>query len=130
MQSKAWKELSESSFLVHHFIVAASEHGFCSGAQHQRKDRYMASPYDTGVFLLQNTKGASQHWNTALRSKDTSSEWPPLSSLENAMRLAIAKAVPTEAMAQRRLKEARGFGDLDGGGGVYKGKKKKQRKKN
>jgi hypothetical protein len=30
-------------------------------------------------------------------------------------------------MKQRRLKEGRGFGDLDGGGGVYKGKKQNKK---
>merc|ERR1712083_935974 len=47
-------------------------------------------------------------------------------SFEQELRKAFASGIPTEAMRERRLKEGRGFSDLDGGGGVYKGKKKKE----
>ena len=44
-------------------------------------------------------------------------------SVEAPLRRAMARAIPTEMMRLRRLRDGRGHGDLDGGGGVYKGKK-------
>jgi len=106
-----WAKLTSSPFLRRQFIVAKQDHGFCDGAQHQRRDRFRSSPFDTVIFALQNTAGAAA--------------WELTDEIEEEVRLAMAKAVPTEAMAQRRAKEGRGFADEDGGGGVYKGKKRK-----
>jgi hypothetical protein len=50
-----------------------------------------------------------------IRSSDLSVEAP--------LRRAMARAIPTEMMRIRRLRDGRGHADLDGGGGVYKGKK-------
>lgn len=44
-------------------------------------------------------------------------------SVEVPLRRAMARAIPTEMMRLRRLRDGRGHGDLDGGGGVYRGKK-------
>jgi hypothetical protein len=30
------------------YLIAEPDHGFCDGAQHQRQDRFRASPYDSG----------------------------------------------------------------------------------
>ena len=103
----AWIELSSSRYKRHSWIVAASDHGYCDGAQHQRQDRYRESTYDTGVFVLQNPQGAAR--------------WPGGPEVEAALREAMAQAVPTEMMKLRRLRDGRGHADLDGGGGVYKG---------
>jgi phosphorylated CTD-interacting factor 1 len=69
-------------------VIAADDHGFCSGAQHQRKDRYYESPYDTGIFVLQN--GAGQE------------KWPLPADFAEKVSQAMAKAVPTDAMKERR----------------------------
>ena len=75
-------------------MVAALDHGFCDGAQHQRQDRYRESPYDTGIFVLQNALGAQR--------------WPASSNeIERKMRIAMADAVPTPMMKLRRLRDGR-----------------------
>merc|ERR1711862_752222 len=53
----AWKKLSSSEFLLASTIIAAKDHGYVSGAQHQRRDRYLEAPFDTGVFVLANAQG-------------------------------------------------------------------------
>ena len=84
-------------------------------APNSRRDRYRESPYDTLLFVLQNPSGAKR-WNC----KETVDK----ETLTDALLVAFAAARPTEAAMARRLKEGRGFGDADGGGGVYHGKKK------
>jgi len=39
LEDPAWMALSASSFKRAFFLVAAADHGFCDGAQHQRQDR-------------------------------------------------------------------------------------------
>ncbi len=79
-------------------------------AQHQRQDRFRESPYDTTVFVLQNAAAAAR--------------WPASQAVQTELLHAMAQSVPTAAAVQRRLKEGRGKADLDGGGAVYKGKKR------
>ncbi len=91
------------------WLVAAADHGFTDGAQHQRQDRFRAAPFDTCVFVLQNEAGARR--------------WPANASIELELREAMAQAVPTPAAVARRLARGRGDADADGGGKkVYKGK--------
>ena len=104
-----WIALSQNKFKKQQWLIAACDHGYCDGAQHQRQDRYRESTYDTGVFVLQNKLGAKK--------------WPSNNPLvETSLREAMAHAIPTEMMKLRRLRDGRGAADLDGGGGVYKGK--------
>jgi len=110
-ESEAFQKLQKSKFLRKSIAIAAKEHGYVSGAQHQRKDRYTDSPFDTVVMVLQNAAGKSK--------------WSIPEEFEEEVRKAFASGIPTEAMRERRLKEGRGFSDMDGGGGVYKGKKKR-----
>ena len=119
-ESAAYQMLMESKYLVFRLAIAAKDHGYCSGAQHQRQDRYLEAPYDTVIFILQNTIGKTLYGTSICASKGRL-------SFENDLRKAFATAIPTDAMKQRRLKEGRGFGDLDGGGGVYKGKKQNKK---
>lgn len=119
-ESSAYQLLQESAHRTLCVAVAAKDHGYCSGAQHQRKDRYLEAPYDTIVFILQNEQGRRVH------SASTSTP-SGAAKFEEELRAAFSTAIPTEAMKQRRLKEGRGFGDLDGGGGVYKGKKQNKK---
>eukprot|EP00961_Rhodomonas_salina_P223520 3022460-Rhodomonas_salina.1 len=54
-QIPAWRALESSKFLqVPPEIISASAHGFCDGAQHQRRpqERFRPSSFDTGVFVL------------------------------------------------------------------------------
>ncbi len=59
-ETRAWQRTSSSKYLRKSVVVAAADHGFCDGASHQRKDAFRQSPYDTGVFVLQTTKGAAR----------------------------------------------------------------------
>merc|ERR1712194_220925 len=156
--------------------IAAKDHGYVDGAQHQRRDRYLAAPYDTGLFVLANAEGKRHFLNpaeeaekkrfTADKQTETRTRKPgnkvnfsqlislsvseaadkghelvkrsvksiPASSsdispqvfvaLKKDLRDAFATAVPTKAEAERRFRDGRGGGDLDGGGRKYKGKKK------
>ena len=91
-------------------MVAKEDHGFCSGAQHQDRDRYRTSPFDTVIFVLQNTAGAAK--------------WHANAAAESDFRLGMADAVPTQQARDRRARIGKGNGDEDGGGGVYRGKKR------
>jgi hypothetical protein len=57
--------------------------------------------------------------NGDIRASDVSVEAP--------LRRAMARAIPTKMMRLRRLRDGRGNADLDGGGGVYKGRKAKRK---
>jgi phosphorylated CTD-interacting factor 1 len=117
LEDSSYQRLCAHKFLEEHILISKVDHGFCDGAQHQRRDRYRASPYDTAVFLLQNEKG-KRKWPSKGAAPHTNL------SLEADLREAFATGVPTLAMTERRKREGRGFADEDGGGGVYKGKKK------
>ena len=62
--------------------------------------------------MLQNAAGARK--------------WVADRAFEEALLQAFAHSVPSSQAMERRMKEGRGFADADGGGGVYKGKKKKR----
>ena len=113
LEDAGYQILSSSQYKRAHWLIAKADHGFCDGAQHQRKDRYRTSPYDTAVLILQNAAGALKYNNTGEET-------------EKQLRAAFAKAIPTQAAAKRRMRDGRGFGDEDGGGGVYQGKKRKR----
>jgi len=117
-----WSKLNDAKngLVKARVLIAASDHGFVAGAQHERKERgvrrFGRAMFDTAVFVLQNAAGANK--------------FPiPAASFDTTVREAFRMALPTDAMRERRLKEGRGFGDRDGGGGVYKGKRKKAMKK-
>ena len=110
LEESSYQQMVQSNFLVNHWIIAKADHGFCDGAQHQRRDRYRVSPYDTAIFILQNKAGRIQY--------------PLPENLQNDLRAAFATGVPTEAAMKRRKRDGRGETDEDGGGGVYKGKKR------
>ena len=73
------------------------------------------------LYILQNKEGVKLYGGKIV-SEEGKNEF------EKQIRNAFAMAIPTNAMRERRLKEGRGFGDLDGGGGVYKGKKSNKSK--
>ena len=111
--SDAWARLSGSPFLRDGpLLVAADDHGYVDGAQHSRRDRHRASPYDTAFFFLQNDAGYAA--------------WPPKRT-KPALRRAMASGKPTDAEARRRASAGRGQAPEDGSGAVYKGKKKNRR---
>ena len=85
--SAAWQGLRKSAFKVLEVTVAATDHGFCDGASHQRQDPYRVSIYDTSVFVLQSKKAAKWAFDAAASEKD--------------LRKAMALAVPN-ASAQAR----------------------------
>ena len=111
LEDRGYQTLTSSAHKRAHWVIAKADHGFCDGAQHQRRDRYRSSPYDTAIFILQNKAGAVRYGKTGHET-------------EQELRAAFAKAIPTNAAAMRRMRDGRGFGDEDGGGGVYRGKKK------
>ena len=110
LEESSYQSMCNSPFKMKHWIIAKADHGFCDGAQHQRRDRYRVSPYDTAIFILQNKAG--------------SIKYIPSTTLEQELREAFASGVPTEAAIERRKRDGRGETDEDGGGGVYKGKKR------
>lgn len=110
LEDAAYQKLCRSEQLRAKWIIAKNDHGFCDGAQHQRRDRFRESPFDTVVFVLQNDAGNAR--------------WAPSLECEEQLRLAFATGFPTHAASERRLKAGRGFADQDGGGGVYKGRKR------
>jgi len=112
LEDEGYNLMSSSSSKRAHWLIAKEEHGFCDGAQHQRRDRFRSSPYDTAIFVLQNEAGALK--------------WPVNTSVETELRRAFAAGVPTASAIARRKRDGRGFADEDGGGGVYKGKKKRR----
>ena len=135
-------------FLRLSLAVPKADHGFCDGAQHQRRDRYRESPYDTYVLVLQNDAAAAR-WpckgHQLLPSAPTDHEGAAAAAAESStpnhkaataakksvaasLLEAFALAKPTAAAVARRAKEGRGFADADGGGGVFKGKKNKKNK--
>merc|ERR1712129_508625 len=113
-ESIAFQRLETSKWNRGQVLIAAVDHGYVDGASHQRRDRHRASPYDTLVVFLQNTAASIGGWAV---------------TEEKLMRLrsAFARGIPTAAEVARRLKAGRGCAPEDGGGGVYKGKKKNQR---
>ena len=90
----------------------------------------MAAPFDTGVFFLGNERGREKYLKHVLKGGEHTQQQERV-VLDPAfiadLRRAFAQGVPTEAEAERRLRAGRGFGDLDGGGGVYRGKKKNKK---
>ena len=94
--------------------VPKEDHGFCDGAQHMRRDRYRASPYDTLVFVMQSA---------AARDAQPVAAGQGRKALTSALMDAFAHGAPTDAAVYRRKRDGRGLGDEDGGGGVYKGKR-------
>jgi phosphorylated CTD-interacting factor 1 len=112
-----WKEvpsysmLKSSLFLQKTILIHKDAHGFTDGAQHKRQDRYRESPFDTAVFILQNKLGSIR--------------WPGSKSVEDEIRSGFIHGMPTVMERKRRVRDARGVADLDGGGGVYRGKKRK-----
>jgi len=125
LDDPSYVALDASIYKQTFFLVAAADHGFCDGAQHQRQDRFRDSTYDTGVFVLQNQRGSTM-WPVIRTAKSKDGVVDDLKSdvsVEEPLRRAMANAIPTEMMRLRRLRNGRGSSDLDGGGGVYKGKK-------
>ncbi|KAJ3246063.1 mRNA (2'-O-methyladenosine-N(6)-)-methyltransferase [Chytriomyces hyalinus] len=109
----SWTLLKESKWLQAMTVLPGGDHGFIDGAQHQRQDRYRPSPYPTAIYFLQTRLAETR--------------WPVTEKKIALLRYAMILSMPTKAEADRRMRAGRGFGDLDGGGGVYKGKKKSKR---
>jgi hypothetical protein len=78
----AWKRVQQSKFRKGGFTVKATDHGFCNGAQHESKDRYRPSSFDTEVVFLQNPSGATR--------------WPVTAELEDELRNAFTQALPAD----------------------------------
>jgi hypothetical protein len=127
LEDEGYNLMSTSKVKRAHWIVAKEEHGFCDGAQHQRRDRFRASPYDTAIFVLQNDAG-SRKWPVMnmTRKKQNGKNEVCEESIEAELRRAFATGVPIASAVARRKRDGRGFADEDGGGGVYKGKKKRK----
>jgi len=54
----AAQPLRRSVWLREAFVVGREAHGFCDGAQHQRRERYRPASFDSLVAVLQNDAGA------------------------------------------------------------------------
>ncbi len=53
LEDLGYQTLCSSKYLRAQWMIAKVDHGFCDGAQHQRRDRFRVSPFDTAVFILQ-----------------------------------------------------------------------------
>jgi phosphorylated CTD-interacting factor 1 len=95
-------------------LISRKDHGYCDGAQHQRRDRTRESTFDTAMFFLRNKAGKAK--------------WPRNKVTDTALLEAFALSKPTPAQVMRRKLAGRGLADADGGGGVFKGKKENQKK--
>jgi hypothetical protein len=54
LELAATTQLKESKHKRFEMTIAARDHGYCDGAQYKRKDRYLDSPFDTCIYILQN----------------------------------------------------------------------------
>jgi hypothetical protein len=117
LEDSSYHALLTSPYQQYHMILAKADHGFCDGSQHQRRDRYRTSPYDTAVILWQNLRG-TQVYGSMGKTTNGQPVW------ETSLRQAFATGVPTAAAQQRRIRDGRGLADEDGGGGQYRGRKR------
>jgi phosphorylated CTD-interacting factor 1 len=113
-----WKECSYWSALSasphsrqEPLIIQAESHGFCDGAQHQRRreERHRVSSFDTGVFFLQNDAGAAK-WRV---------DQALVGRLEAAMKRAVGTAKDVKELERRykpNKKAAEALGATEGGG--------------
>jgi phosphorylated CTD-interacting factor 1 len=79
-----WERLTSSAFNRGQFTVAAAEHSYCDGGQHENSivQDFRPAPFDTAVFFLQNVAG--------------SEKWPQSVESEARLRSAFAEAKPSE----------------------------------
>jgi phosphorylated CTD-interacting factor 1 len=98
-----WKSLDESRWRrAPVLLVPAADHGYCDGAQHQRKpaERHRPSSFDTGVFVLQND---------AAHARTTASSPGRLAGVLEKVRQEMAKAkVPDLATYEQGHKAKHG----------------------
>ena len=109
-----WDSLASSEWLRAPVkLLAAADHGYCDGAQHQRRpdERHRPSSFDTGVFLLQNAAAfASATAKSASRLDDV------LAQFSHAMCLAKGRLHDIQAYEQRvRGGNVGAAGGRDGG---------------
>ena len=93
-EADGWQRLRGAELLEAFVLVAAADHGYCDGASHQRRDPFRGAQYDTGVFVLRTSKARRR--------------LPLRAGFEEALRAAMAAAIPSEAAADRARKERGG----------------------
>jgi hypothetical protein len=110
----AWKRLQKSKWRYAGFTVAAADHGFCNGAQHESRDRYRPSSFATEMIFLQNEAGAAR--------------WPVTADIETEIRNAFSQALPADMPTYKQW-EQRGAsrGGKKQAGGEWNGNKKQKR---
>lgn len=59
-QVAAWQQAHNSEWHTGTMIIPAAAHGYCDGAQHQRRELYRPSSYDTAIVVMQNPAGAKR----------------------------------------------------------------------
>jgi len=91
---EGWQRLRGAGLLEAFVLVAARDHGYCDGASHQRRDPFRGAQYDTGVFVLRTSKARRRR--------------PLREGFEEALRGAMAAAIPSEAAAERARRERGG----------------------
>lgn len=79
-----WEQLTSCGFNRGHVTVAAADHSYCDGGQHENSivQDFRPAPFDTAVFFLQNAAGCEK--------------WPLSSGSEERLRTAFAEAKPSE----------------------------------
>ena len=104
----AWGKLQKSKHLRNHFVVAATDHGYCDGAAHQRKNTYRTSVYDTGVFVLQSKRAVETNAGKTVSAEGGKKFEKSLRASMATARTAAVRAETRQALVEkeREVKKA------------------------
>ena len=104
----AWGKLQKCEHLRNHFVVAATDHGYCDGAAHQRKNTYRTSVYDTGVFVLQSKRAVETNAGKTVSAEGGKKFEKSLRASMATARTAAVRAETRQALVEkeREVKKA------------------------
>ena len=104
----AWAKLQKCEHLRNHFVVAATDHGYCDGAAHQRKNTYRTSVYDTGVFVLQSKRAVETNAGKTVSAEGGKKFEKSLRASMSTARTAAVRAETRQALVEkeREVKKA------------------------
>jgi phosphorylated CTD-interacting factor 1 len=104
----AWGKLQKCEHLRNHFVVAATDHGYCDGAAHQRKNTYRTSVYDTGVFVLQSKRAVETNAGKTVSAEGGKKFEKSLRASMATARTAAVRAETRQALVEkeREIKKA------------------------
>ena len=88
--------------------MAATDHGYCDGAAHQRKNTYRTSVYDTGVFVLQSKRAVETNAGKTVSAEGGKKFEKSLRASMSTARTAAVRAETRQALVEkeREVKKA------------------------